>query len=122
MIRSGVVSGSRRLACILPFCQTSENQDFSVTDSCVARAQACSSEGEAGRLPRVMAAFARPTRIVRGKEVGAAWAVDESKFELEEERALWAAYRAAAGQIRPDMSIPNFLQVCRFPSLTSVGL
>ncbi|EIE22621.1 hypothetical protein COCSUDRAFT_53607 [Coccomyxa subellipsoidea C-169] len=73
--------------------------------------QACSSEGEAGRLPRVMAAFARPTRIVRGKEVDAAWAVDESKFELEEERALWAAFRAVAGQIRPDMSIPDFLQV-----------
>ena len=95
------------------------NQEVSVI--AVWRAQACGSEGEAGRLPRVMAAFARPTRIVRGKEVGAAWAVDESKFELEEERALWAAYRAAAGQIRPDMSIPDFLQVHGFPSLTSVG-
>ncbi len=42
--------------------------------------QACSSEGETGRLPRVMAAFARPTRIVRGKEVDAGWTVDESRF------------------------------------------
>lgn len=73
--------------------------------------QAAAAAGEGGRLPRVMAAFARPTRIVRGKEVDAAWAVDESNFEHEEERALWAAYRAAAEQIRPDMSIPDFLQV-----------
>lgn len=42
--------------------------------------QACSSEGESGRLPRVMAAFARPTRIVRGKEVDAGWIIDESRF------------------------------------------
>ncbi|CAL8470617.1 g10159 [Coccomyxa elongata] len=73
--------------------------------------QACSSEGETGRLPRVMAAFARPTRIVRGKEVDAGWTIDESRFELEEERALWGAYQAAAKQIRRDMSIPDFLQV-----------
>lgn len=38
-----------------------------------------------------------------------------SRFELEEERALWAVYQAAAKQIRRDMSIPDFLQVRYIP-------
>jgi glycyl-tRNA synthetase len=73
--------------------------------------QAASSEGEGGLLSRVMVAFARPTRIVRGKEVSASWAVDEARFELEEERALWGAYREAAAKVDASMGIRDFLQV-----------
>ena len=68
-------------------------------------------EGEAGPLPGVMAAFARPTRIVRGKDVAAAWAVDESLFEMEEERALWGAYSGVVGDVNAGMGIRDFLQV-----------
>ncbi len=55
--------------------------------------------GESGRLHRVMMALARPVRLTRGKELAADWAVDESVFELEEERALHAAYKAVAAQV-----------------------
>ncbi len=55
--------------------------------------------GEAGRLYQVMAAMARPVRLTRGKQIDTAWKVDESLFEQEEERALWAAYLAAAAQV-----------------------
>jgi len=37
--------------------------------------------------------------------------VDESLFDVEEERALHTAAQVAAAQIKPDMSIPDFLQV-----------
>lgn len=73
--------------------------------------QAASSEGSDGVLSRVMVAFSRPTRIVRGKDVSAAWTVDESKFELEEERALWSAYQEVAEKVDARMDIKNFLQV-----------
>ena len=36
-------------------------------------------------------ALGRPTRIVRGKNVDAAWVVTESLFDCEEERALYSA-------------------------------
>jgi glycyl-tRNA synthetase len=73
--------------------------------------QALLAEGEAGPLPAVMAAFARPTRIVRGKDVDAAWKIDADKFEMEEERALWGAYSGAARSVTPGMGIRDFLQV-----------
>lgn len=57
------------------------------------------ASGEAGRLYQVMAAMARPVRLTRGKQIDAAWAVDEALFEQEEERALWAAYQAATAQV-----------------------
>lgn len=67
------------------------------------------ASGEAGRLYQVMAAMARPVRLTRGKQIDAAWAVDEALFEQEEERALWAAYQAATAQVTPDMPVPDFL-------------
>lgn len=70
-------------------------------------------EGESGLLPAVMEAYARPTRIVRGKDVSMEWGVDEGLFEMEEERALWAAYWAARDTIGPAMTVRNFFEVGR---------
>ncbi len=58
-----------------------------------------------------MAAFARPTRIVRGKDVSGEWAVNEALFELEEERRLWSAYMEVVGKVDASMDIKDFLQV-----------
>ena len=73
--------------------------------------QALIKEGEVGLLPTVMEAYARPTRIVRGKDVGADWAVDEARFDMEEERALWAAYQSTRKAVHPAMGIREFLEV-----------
>jgi len=64
----------------------------------------------AGPLRAVMTALSRPTRIVRGKEIDPAWRVDPSKFENAEERALHAAYVAAAAALDPStQSVAEFL-------------
>lgn len=68
-------------------------------------------EGDAGLLPTVMEAYARPTRIVRGKEVSPEWAVDDGRFEMDEERALWAAFQKARTAVHPAMGIRAFLEV-----------
>ena len=68
-------------------------------------------EGESGLLPAVMEAYARPTRIVRGKDVRAEWGVDEGLFEMEEERALWAAFLAAQDAVGPAMGVRDFFEV-----------
>ncbi|KXZ51509.1 hypothetical protein GPECTOR_12g472 [Gonium pectorale] len=66
--------------------------------------------GEAGRLRRVMAAFSRPTRIVRGKEVPPAEvAVDPSRFEGEEERRLHAAFVEARAKVNAGSSVSEWL-------------
>ncbi|KAG2494176.1 hypothetical protein HYH03_007534 [Edaphochlamys debaryana] len=66
--------------------------------------------GEQGRLRAVMAAFSRPTRIVRGKEVPPALVgVDPALFEGEEERALYAAFVEASAKVSPDTSVPALL-------------
>jgi glycyl-tRNA synthetase len=65
--------------------------------------------GPGGRLARVMAAMARPTRLTRGKGVDAAWRPDEALMEADEERALLAALRAAAAALPPRASVAQFL-------------
>ena len=71
---------------------------------------------EQSNLQRVITLLSRPVRIVKGQNVSNT--VDETLFETEEEKVLHAAAEAAASHIRPDMSIPDFLQV-RHPSLPS---
>ncbi|KAK9839286.1 hypothetical protein WJX81_005719 [Elliptochloris bilobata] len=66
--------------------------------------------GAEGRLPRVMAALARPTRIVRGKEADCAPAVDEALFDSPQEAQLWKALRGVRGNVDPGMSIAAWLQ------------
>ena len=83
----------------------------SVTEQVHPLPQALLKDGEAGLLPAVMEAYARPTRIVRGKDVSAAWAVDEGRFEMDEERALWAAYQSTREAVHPAMGVREFLEV-----------
>ena len=64
---------------------------------------------ESGQLATVATILSRPVRLVRGKS--ASGTVDESLFEGTEERELFAAANAAAAEISPDMSIPDFLKV-----------
>lgn len=73
--------------------------------------QAALDAGKESRLPRVMTALSRPTRIVRGKEVDAAWTVDAGLFEFPEEGALQQAQQAAASRISRDMPLDEFLEV-----------
>ncbi|PNW77355.1 hypothetical protein CHLRE_10g433000v5 [Chlamydomonas reinhardtii] len=66
--------------------------------------------GEGGRLRKVMAAFSRPTRIVRGKEVPpASVAVAQELFEGEEERALFAAYSEARAKVTSASTVSEWL-------------
>ena len=69
--------------------------------------------GPAGRLPRVMAALARPTRIVRGKEAECAAAVDAALFDAPQEAELWAALQAVRGGLAPGMPVAAWLQAVR---------
>ncbi|MEW5302291.1 MAG: hypothetical protein WDW36_005092 [Sanguina aurantia] len=64
------------------------------------------AQGEGGRLRTVMAALARPTRIVRGKAADPTLRVDPP----QEERALHAAYLTARAAVTPDMPLPEFLE------------
>ena len=84
--------------------------------------QALIEEGDAGLLPSMMEAYARPTRILRGKEVSADWVADTGLFELEEEHALWAAYQATCKAVHPAMGIQSFLQVSALAVQRGMGL
>ena len=54
--------------------------------------------GEAGRLYQVMAAMARPMRLTRGKQIDAAWTVDEvSRCNLNSSVAGTAACKPLFG-------------------------
>ncbi|DBA71104.1 TPA: hypothetical protein ACH3X2_011520 [Trebouxia sp. C0005] len=71
--------------------------------------QAELSRGSSSVLSKVMAAFARPTRLVSSQAVDADAQVDEHLFELEEERQLLASYQQVAAKVHRTMSVPEFL-------------
>ncbi|KAK4592657.1 hypothetical protein RGQ29_016976 [Quercus rubra] len=52
-------------------------------------------------FPKVVEAYSRLTRIVRGKEVDPDMEVDETAFETNEERALWSAFLSVKNKIHP---------------------
>ena len=62
---------------------------------------------ETERFQRVLTAYSRPARIVRGREVSAT--VNPDLFEREEERALWEAYLAARACLSPESSVHEFV-------------
>eukprot|EP00271_Cylindrocystis_brebissonii_P004542 TRINITY_DN16276_c0_g1_i1.p1 TRINITY_DN16276_c0_g1~~TRINITY_DN16276_c0_g1_i1.p1 ORF type:complete len:1229 (-),score=224.72 TRINITY_DN16276_c0_g1_i1:927-4613(-) len=62
-----------------------------------------------GQLAPLVAAYARPTRIARGKDIDASWQVDESKFEGPKERKLWEAYQEARAALTPGADIEAFV-------------
>nr|XP_025882224.1 glycine--tRNA ligase, chloroplastic/mitochondrial 2 isoform X4 [Oryza sativa Japonica Group] len=59
-------------------------------------------------FPKIVEAYSRPARIIRGKEIGSALEVDASVFEKDEERALWSAYLEVADKIHPGVDIKAF--------------
>ncbi|KAL5223870.1 hypothetical protein ABZP36_010509 [Zizania latifolia] len=60
-------------------------------------------------FPKIVEAYSRPTRIIRGKEIGSALEVDSSVFEKDEERALWSAYLEVVDKIHPGVDIKTFV-------------
>ncbi|KAF8662027.1 hypothetical protein HU200_056562 [Digitaria exilis] len=59
-------------------------------------------------FPKIVEAYARPTRIIRGKEIESVLEVDPSVFEKDEEKVLWGAYLNAADKIHPGVDIKTF--------------
>ncbi|CAN6202867.1 unnamed protein product [Urochloa humidicola] len=57
---------------------------------------------------KIVEAYSRPTRIIRGKEIESALEVDPSVFEKDEEKVLWAAYLEVADKIHPGVDIKTF--------------
>ena len=55
--------------------------------------------GSSSMLSKVMAAFARPTRLVSSQAMDADAQVDEQLFEVEEERQLLASYQRVASKV-----------------------
>ena len=61
--------------------------------------QAEISKGSDSLLSKVMAAFARPTRLVNSQKIDGSTTVDAQLFELEEERQLQAAFQRVASKV-----------------------
>ncbi|XP_065859134.1 glycine--tRNA ligase, chloroplastic/mitochondrial 2 [Euphorbia lathyris] len=62
-------------------------------------------------FPKVVEAYSRPTRIVRGKDVDCDMEVDEAAFETAEERALWSIFLSVKSKINPDTEVDEFVEV-----------
>lgn len=62
-------------------------------------------------LPKVIEAYSRPTRIIRGKDMDFSTEVDETAFETKEERALWSAFLAVNDKIHRGIEIDDFVEV-----------
>ncbi|XP_075517692.1 glycine--tRNA ligase, chloroplastic/mitochondrial 2-like isoform X2 [Primulina tabacum] len=65
------------------------------------------SQGE--MLPKVIEAYSRPTRIVRGKDVNDDL-VNEAAFVSMEERALWSTFSSLRSKIHRDMEVDDFVK------------
>ncbi|XP_068650080.1 glycine--tRNA ligase, chloroplastic/mitochondrial 2 [Aristolochia californica] len=59
---------------------------------------------------KVVQAYSRPTRIIRGKDIGSDWQVSESAFETNEEKALWNAYLEIKTKVHPGVEIDDFVE------------
>ncbi|WCJ23023.1 Glycine--tRNA ligase beta subunit [Euphorbia peplus] len=60
---------------------------------------------------KVIEAYSRPTRIVRGKDMDFEIEVDEAAFETTEERALWSIFLSVKSKINPDTEVDEFVEV-----------
>ncbi|KAL1192819.1 Glycine--tRNA ligase, chloroplastic/mitochondrial 2 [Cardamine amara subsp. amara] len=67
------------------------------------------SKGEI--FPKIVEAYSRPTRIVRGKDIGVGVEVDEDAFETSQERALWSSYTSIKDRIHPGIEIEEFTEI-----------
>ncbi|CAN1248920.1 Glycine--tRNA ligase, chloroplastic/mitochondrial 2 [Linum perenne] len=66
------------------------------------------SEGDL--FPKVVEAYSRPTRIVRGKDFDSSYEVDATKFETNEERALWNTFLSTRSKIHPGIEVDEFVE------------
>ncbi|PRQ57408.1 putative glycine--tRNA ligase [Rosa chinensis] len=62
-------------------------------------------------LPKVLEAYSRPTRIVRGKDVDPHIEVDEAAFETDEERALWISFLSVKNKICHGIEVDEFVKI-----------
>ncbi|CAO2824626.1 unnamed protein product [Amaranthus hypochondriacus] len=61
-------------------------------------------------LPRVIEAYSRPTRIVRGKDLDVNLEVNEGAFEMTEEKVLWNAFLSVSKRVHHDTEIDDFVE------------
>lgn len=61
------------------------------------------------RFARVLTAYSRPARIVRGEVIDGN--VEPALFEHPEERDLWQTYRQVQAHVHPDMSVSAFVEL-----------
>ncbi|XP_064995666.1 glycine--tRNA ligase, chloroplastic/mitochondrial 2 isoform X3 [Musa acuminata AAA Group] len=59
---------------------------------------------------KVVQAYSRPTRIIRGKNVDSSFEVSEAAFERNEELALWSAYLEVTSKVHHGISMDSFFQ------------
>ncbi|XP_061374276.1 glycine--tRNA ligase, chloroplastic/mitochondrial 2 isoform X2 [Gastrolobium bilobum] len=65
-----------------------------------------------GKLfPKVVEAYSRPTRIVRGKEDELHMEVDEAVLETNEERVLWSTFLSVKKSINPGLDLDDFVDI-----------
>ncbi|XP_037495831.1 glycine--tRNA ligase, chloroplastic/mitochondrial 2 isoform X1 [Jatropha curcas] len=62
-------------------------------------------------FPKVVEAYSRPTRIVRGKDVVSNMEVDEAALETAEERALWSIFLSIQSKIHPGIEVAEFMEL-----------
>ncbi|RDY03614.1 Glycine--tRNA ligase, chloroplastic/mitochondrial 2, partial [Mucuna pruriens] len=62
-------------------------------------------------FPKVVEAYSRPTRIVRGKEDEFHMEVDEAAFVTNEERVLWSTFLSVKKSINPGLDIDDFVEI-----------
>ncbi|KAL6125889.1 hypothetical protein ACLB2K_073940 [Fragaria x ananassa] len=80
---------------------------------CLAARTACKMEAlsKGELLPKVIEAYSRPTRIVRGKDVDPHFEVDEAAFETDEERALWISFLSVKEEICHGIEVDEFVKI-----------
>lgn len=61
-------------------------------------------------LPKVVEAYSRPTRIVRGKDLDAETEVDDAVFETNEEKVLWSTFLSLRSKIHPGIEVEDFVE------------
>ncbi|XP_048504508.1 glycine--tRNA ligase, chloroplastic/mitochondrial 2 isoform X2 [Beta vulgaris subsp. vulgaris] len=61
-------------------------------------------------LPKVVEAYSRPTRIVRGKDINIHTEVNEASFETREEKALWIAFLSVNKQVHHGIEVDVFVE------------
>ncbi|GAV59119.1 tRNA-synt_2e domain-containing protein/tRNA_synt_2f domain-containing protein [Cephalotus follicularis] len=65
-----------------------------------------------GKLfPKVIEAYSRPTRIIRGKDAHLDIEVDEAAFETNEERVLWSVFSSIKNEIHPGVEVDKFVEI-----------